>query len=433
MKKKVIIKFELEDKNIEYVVDMVSKSIANNPTEIHSISYGHNCIYRKNKGLTEDAKIVNTPEYGTLKESLPNGKPPLGKRENRYEWKSWLGIQEWHIGLKQLIYIIMFVISVFSQQKLTDDKKIILFFVTMVIMMAWQFNFVSWKMRNFIDSKGCLLSPLTLVSPKQGKNWTFYVYAGTAALYLMVIDLMIWIVCCSFVLFHRSQQWGTIHFPMIAEFVICIMIYLIGHFVFWGINRLSDQLEKNLNIFSTGGLLALLMAFVVTIQELGFMILAVGAMSVLYCWWATYYTALQDGKERIFKNKPWNKAQQIWTILFWVAVFICIYSTLIYYLIGLESGEGQNAYIGIESTNTVCEKIVCAIYYCVSTITTLGYGDIHPNQMVSQLLSIFIVLTGIWLTVIFVGAVMGSGSGVSEDCRPEQCANMQTNNEEREV
>lgn len=431
MKKKVIIKYELEDENIEYVVDMVSKSIANNPMEIHSISYGHNCIYSKNMGLTEDAKIVNTPEYGTLKESLPNRKPPLGKRENRCGWKSWVGIQEWRIGLMQLVYVFMFVISVFFQRTLADNKKIILFFVTMVIMFVWQFIFVSWKMKNFIGSKGCLLFPITLVSPKQGENWTFYVYAGIAALYLMVIDLMIWVACGGFDLFRLSQQCGTIPLPMIAESVICIMIYLVGHFVFWGISWLSDQLEKNLNIFSTGGLLALLLVLVVTIQELGFIILTIGIMSVFYCWWATYYTALQNGKERIFKSKPWNKAQQIWTILFWVAVFICIYSTLIYYLIG--SGENQNAYTGIESINTVSEKIVCAIYYCVSTITTLGYGDIHPNQMVSRLLAIFIVLTGIWLTVIFVGAVMGSGSGVSEDCRPEKCADMQTNDEERET
>jgi voltage-gated potassium channel len=43
-----------------------------------------------------------------------------------------------------------------------------------------------------------------------------------------------------------------------------------------------------------------------------------------------------------------------------------------------------------------------SLYYAFITATTVGYGDFHPKKSKSQLLAIFIALTGLVLTGIIV-------------------------------
>ncbi len=60
----------------------------------------------------------------------------------------------------------------------------------------------------------------------------------------------------------------------------------------------------------------------------------------------------------------------------------------------------------LQSMSCGCESNICslnmfqAIYYSGVTITTLGYGEITPNDMLSQFLSIYEVINGFSLIVV---------------------------------
>ena len=49
-----------------------------------------------------------------------------------------------------------------------------------------------------------------------------------------------------------------------------------------------------------------------------------------------------------------------------------------------------------------------AVYFSGVTITTLGYGDIHPEHWVSRTLVLYEVFTGILLVVVAIGAYLGT-------------------------
>lgn len=42
-----------------------------------------------------------------------------------------------------------------------------------------------------------------------------------------------------------------------------------------------------------------------------------------------------------------------------------------------------------------------AVYFCIVTLTTVGFGDLHPTQPLSKLLSIFYILNGIVVLLAF--------------------------------
>ena len=50
-------------------------------------------------------------------------------------------------------------------------------------------------------------------------------------------------------------------------------------------------------------------------------------------------------------------------------------------------------------------SIVDALYFSVVTLTTVGYGDIHPTSDGTQIFTIIYILTGLGILVALLGAV----------------------------
>lgn len=58
---------------------------------------------------------------------------------------------------------------------------------------------------------------------------------------------------------------------------------------------------------------------------------------------------------------------------------------------------------------TLIEKwsIVDALYFTVITLTTIGYGDLHPTTDVSKIFTIFFVLAGVSFILGFLNFIIG--------------------------
>ena len=49
--------------------------------------------------------------------------------------------------------------------------------------------------------------------------------------------------------------------------------------------------------------------------------------------------------------------------------------------------------------------IIEALYFCVVTLTTVGYGDLHPTTAVTQIFTIVYILTGFGVLVALLTSV----------------------------
>ena len=46
--------------------------------------------------------------------------------------------------------------------------------------------------------------------------------------------------------------------------------------------------------------------------------------------------------------------------------------------------------------------VVDSVYFSVITLTTIGYGDLHPTTPISKIFTIFYILVGIGIIMIFI-------------------------------
>jgi voltage-gated potassium channel len=88
--------------------------------------------------------------------------------------------------------------------------------------------------------------------------------------------------------------------------------------------------------------------------------------------------ALRDSKAKIF------------IFLFAVLVITIIMGTVMYMVEGPEHGF---------------TSIPVSIYWCIVTLTTVGYGDIHPGTPLGQLIASFIMITGYGVIAVPTGIV----------------------------
>lgn len=58
---------------------------------------------------------------------------------------------------------------------------------------------------------------------------------------------------------------------------------------------------------------------------------------------------------------------------------------------------GTVAYVFLEGWTPVQ-----ALYFCVVTLATVGYGDLHPTTELSQLFTIFYIITSVGIIAAFV-------------------------------
>ena len=50
-------------------------------------------------------------------------------------------------------------------------------------------------------------------------------------------------------------------------------------------------------------------------------------------------------------------------------------------------------------------SLIDALYFCVVTLTTVGYGDLHPTSAGTQIFTIIYILTGLGILVALLSSV----------------------------
>ena len=94
-------------------------------------------------------------------------------------------------------------------------------------------------------------------------------------------------------------------------------------------------------------------------------------------------------------------------------ITIAIRFGLLYTVLSLFSSS--QVFNGITQDLPQIEFYFKHIYFSFITITTVGYGDVYPLTMLAQFLVVVEIITGIVLTNVILGLVIGSGILSSKD------------------
>lgn len=130
----------------------------------------------------------------------------------------------------------------------------------------------------------------------------------------------------------------------------------------------------------------------------------------------TYVLLIIPDKVKPFKGEKWTMNKKMAIIILCTLLCIINYS----YMVSILINEGGN-YLG-DGLDTSKAVGLLPFYYCISTMTTLGYGDIFPITNKSYALAIAMVLTGVWLTAVFIGTVLGiKDTGSGKKNAPQEC------------
>ena len=88
------------------------------------------------------------------------------------------------------------------------------------------------------------------------------------------------------------------------------------------------------------------------------------------------------------KSRP-----KIAIFLFFVVLLVCIFGSIMYLVEG--------------GTNTNFDSIPRSVYWAIVTLTTVGYGDIHPTTPLGQFLASLVMIMGYAIIAVPTGIVTG--------------------------
>ena len=98
-----------------------------------------------------------------------------------------------------------------------------------------------------------------------------------------------------------------------------------------------------------------------------------------------------------------NSALKLKSILTWFfIILINLYTLLLFIQFYIE----PKAHHFIDNEVLTKSSAVDLFYYLIVTFTTVGFGDISPHTMIAKIASVFVALSGMLFTGIFVGCIL---------------------------
>jgi len=94
-------------------------------------------------------------------------------------------------------------------------------------------------------------------------------------------------------------------------------------------------------------------------------------------------------------------------LVFFVAMSLIVFATLIYYFEMGEWDEYREQYVRWDGSATPFESIPTSMWWCIVTMTTVGYGDTYPITLPGQLVAIVTMFCGLIvlsLPITIIGA-----------------------------
>lgn len=117
----------------------------------------------------------------------------------------------------------------------------------------------------------------------------------------------------------------------------------------------------------------------------------------------------------VFTKTAKESAHAFGLILTMLCLYIIVFGSLVYEMEGIEMNEDGDWVAGGEPTLFI--SIPAAMYWCVVTMTTVGYGDYYPTQVPAQIIGVATMLTGLLVIALPVIIIGGHFDGVYSDFR----------------
>ena len=104
-------------------------------------------------------------------------------------------------------------------------------------------------------------------------------------------------------------------------------------------------------------------------------------------------------------GKFWQALRVPWPNNFWPAFIALMYVSQFLALMSILDWSIaawlSHSFIGGQHPYGLTK--IDAFYFAVTTFSTVGYGDIHPNSPVAKLVVAFQIILGLLLTIVFLG------------------------------
>lgn len=189
--------------------------------------------------------------------------------------------------------------------------------------------------------------------------------------------------------------------PWVYEFLVYAEWIVTGLFTLEYVARIVVIKRPTRYIFSFYGIIDLLstlplyLSFVVTGSSALFTIRALRLLRIFRILKINRY--IGEGNKLMIALR--DSRPKILVFLFAVLVLSLIFGTIMYMIEGVESGF---------------TSIPASVYWCIVTLTTVGFGDIHPVTPLGQFIAAFIMIMGYGIIAVPTGIVSAEYSKMNK-------------------
>lgn len=122
---------------------------------------------------------------------------------------------------------------------------------------------------------------------------------------------------------------------------------------------------------------------------------------------------------QLFKNALWRSAQPLSLLFYFMFIANILFASAMYYV--EELGEDVNPGDDDGLPAAPFDSIPRAMYWCMVTMTTVGYGDMYPITLFGRMLAVMTMLAGIVVIALPITLI---GSNFVDEYRRSQAAEL---------